>query len=184
MQENIHLNMLPQNTTLKFSGTAEASPTNALPHQSSDEQIELPLDLFDYLENVPFNIEELIEEDNYGTVLCDADESNQTNRRRNPNSDVQMSDELLFTPTVELVQLQDPLQIKTEDVVMNFEEMYSFSPIPAYPMEENVQREPLYLNLPTILQPVSTPSEGGVTTSVLINMLLEREEIRKTVLNP
>jgi hypothetical protein len=67
---------------------------------------------------------------------------------------------------------------------MNFEEMCSFSPITTYQMEENIQRDSLHLNLPSNLQPVSTPSEGVVTTPVLINMLLEREEIRKPVLNP
>jgi hypothetical protein len=185
LQENIHLNMLPQNTTLKFSGTAEASPTNALPHQP-DEQIELPLDLFDYLENVPFNIEELIKEEDssYGTVLCDAGSyHSQTNRRRNSNADVQMSVEPSTPPPFEFVEVQHPIQIKTEDVEMNYEEMCSFSSISNYQMEENVKRESLHLNLPPILQPVTTPSEGVVTTPVLINMLLEKEEIRKQVWN-
>ncbi|XP_046651862.1 uncharacterized protein LOC124342763 [Daphnia pulicaria] len=186
LQENIHLNMLPQNTTLKFSGTAEASPTNALPHQP-DEQIELPLDLFDYLENVPFNIEELIKEEDssYGTVLCDAGSyHSQTNRRRNSNADVQMSVEPSTPPPFEFVEVQHPIQIKTEDVEMNYEEMCSFSSISNYQMEENVKRESLHLNLPPILQPVTTPSEGVVTTPVLINMLLEKEEIRKQIPEP
>ncbi|XP_046453183.1 uncharacterized protein LOC124200872 [Daphnia pulex] len=186
LQENIHLNMLPQNTTLKFSGTAEASPTNALPHQSPDEQIELPLDLFDYLENVPFNIEELIKEEDssYGTVLCDAGSyHSQTNRRRNSNADVQMSVEP-SPPPFEFVDVQHPIQIKTEDVEMNYEEMCSFSSISNYQMEENVKRESLHLNLPPILQPITTPSEGVVTTPVLINMLLEKEEIRKQIPEP
>ncbi|KZS13173.1 Uncharacterized protein APZ42_021638 [Daphnia magna] len=176
LQENIHLNMLPQNTTLKSSGTAEASPINALPYQSPDEQIEFPLDLFDYLENVPFNIQELIEEDNYGKVLCDT--GNYQGSRRNPNSNI-LSDELLSTPTTELVQAQGLPEAKNEDAVMNFEELCYISPLPTYQSEENIKRELLCLNLPSTLQLANNSSQEDVTTPVLINMLLESEEISK-----
>lgn len=181
LQENIHLNMLPQNTTLKSSGTAEASPINALPYQSPDEQIEFPLDLFDYLENVPFNIQELIEEDNYGKVLCDT--GNYQGSRRNPNSNI-LSDELLSTPTTELVQAQGLPEAKNEDAVMNFEELCYISPLPTYQSEENIKRELLCLNLPSTLQLANNSSQEDVTTPVLINMLLESEEISKKVLHP
>lgn len=180
LQENIQLNMLPQNTTLKSSGTAEASPTNALPYQSSEEQIELPLDLFDYFENVPLNIQEMIEEEDYGKVLCDT-EYYQTSRR-NPNSDF-LSNELLPTPITDLVQAQGILELKNEDAVMNFEEMCSFSLVTNTQAEENIKREPLYLNLSSTLQPTNSSSEQDVTTPVLIDMLLESEEISKKVAN-
>ncbi|XP_057375977.1 uncharacterized protein LOC130696867 [Daphnia carinata] len=176
LQDNYRINMLPQNTTLKSSGTAEASPITALPYQSPDEQIEFPLDLFDYLENVPFNIQELIEEDNYGKVLCDT--GNYQESRRNPNSNI-LSDELLSTPTTELVQAESITEAKNEDAVMNFEEQCYISPFPTYQLEENIKRESLCLNLPSTLQLANNSSKEDVTTPELINMLLESEETSK-----
>lgn len=197
LQDNYRINMLPQNTReLKSGGAAEESPAiNALRPQSSEQTIDFPLDLFDYLENVPFDIEELVEEDVlYRNVLCDAGscQTDQTTRRTTPISDVP-SDEL-ETPTNELVQPQQP-QIHLVDIqsenqnTINMEEIYSFSPVPStYQAAENVQQllqirespPSLYLNLP---RPSTSPVED-VSTPVLIKMLLESEEIGEKVSHP
>lgn len=173
-QENIHLNMLPQNTTLKSGGTTEESQINA-PNQST-EQFEFPLDLFDYLENVPYNIEGLIEEDVYRDVLCDTGISCQPNSRPPLIIPDVQSDEIA-TQTNENIQAQP--ELKNEDIVINFEEMYSLSPITTT-YQENVQREQL-ATTPSLLRldfetTKSNPSED-VTTPVLIDMILASETI-------
>ena len=177
LQDNNYINMLPHNITLKSGGLAEEeSPAYAL-HQSS-EHIEFPLDLFDYLENVPFNIEQLVDQDIYRNVLCDAG-SCQADTRRAPNSEVPCDQ--LVTPTIELVQpQQEMVEIKSENVDINMEEIYSFSPIPPY--QENVPPPPpsLYLNI----SQTTSQTENEVSTPVIIKMLLESaEEIGQKVIN-
>lgn len=181
--------MLPQNTReLKSGGAAaEESPANdALRPQSSEQTIDFPLDLFDYLENVPFDIEGLVEEDVlYRNVLCDAGscQTDQTTRRTTPISDV---------PSDELVQPQQQIHlvdIQSENQnAINMEEIYSFSPVPStYQAAENVRQllirrespPSLYLNLPS--QSTTSPVEEDVSTPVLIKMLLESEEIADKV---
>lgn len=178
-QENIHLNMLPQNTTLKSGGTAEESQINA-PNQST-EQFEFPLDLFDYLENVPFNIQGLIEEDIYRDVLCDTGISCQSNSRQSPIIPDVQSDEIAIQ-TNENIQALQP-ELKNEDIVISFEEMYSLTPITTTCQEQHdLQREQpatplLRLDLETTTKP--NPSED-VSTPVLIDMILASENIGPT----
>lgn len=168
--------MLPQNTTLKSGSTAEESQINA-PNQST-EQFEFPLDLFDYLENVPFNIQGLIEEDIYRDVLCDTGISCQSNSRQSPIIPDVQSDEIAIQ-TNENIQAQP--ELTNEDIVISFEEMYSLTPITTTCQEHDLQREQpatatplLRLDLETTTKP--NPSED-VSTPVLIDMILASENI-------
>jgi len=166
--------MLPYNAILKTSNTAEQMSSVA-PLQSSEQQLELPQDLFDYLENVPINFQELVEEDElFRDVLSGANNCQNNASRRASEPNVQSNE---FAPsTVELIQ---PLM--NEDVIVKLEEMSSISPISTHYVEENIQQHVLSppssllrLNLQTAVQP--NPPEH-VTTPILIEMLLQNEEI-------
>ena len=173
--------MLPyKNAILKTSSTAEQISSVA-PSLSTDQQLELPQDLFDYLENVPINFQELLEEDEFiRQVFSGADTCQNNASRRALDQDVQSNE---FIPsTVELIQ---PLELMNEDAIINFEEMSTISPISTYHVDDNIQHmlppssSSLRLNLPT---PAVQPTlMENVTTPVIIDMLLQNEDIVQQV---
>lgn len=168
--------MLPQNNTLKSGGTADESQVMNGPHES----IELPLDLFDFLENAQINIEGLIQDSIYHDALTSNADSRQSNRRTAPISDVQSHE--LAIQTHEFIQPHIIAEHENEDIVSKFEEMYSLLPelVTSY---GNIQRgsatQRLRLDLETAMPP--NPSED-VTTPALIEMLLESECVDQEVL--